>query len=320
MLYRKLGSSDLEVSEISLGSWLTYGGGVERDLAEACVAAAFEAGINFIDTANVYAGGRAEEFLGQLLAGRPRDSYVLATKLFFPMSSNNRGLSRAQVLKQIDASLARLRTDYVDLYQCHRYDWDTPLEETMQALTEVVQAGKARYLGFSEWPAEKIEEALALPGIEKFVSSQPQYSMVWRGPERYLFPLCAANGISQIVWSPLAQGVLTGKYKPGEPPPTDSRAASEQMNYFMDASGDQVLLARVQRLRPVAEGLGLSMAQLALAWVLREPNVASAIIGASRPQQVIDNAGASGVTLDAATLEQIDEILGDSVRYEGAAS
>jgi aryl-alcohol dehydrogenase-like predicted oxidoreductase len=320
MLYRQLGSSDLEVSEISLGSWMTYGGGVERDLAEACVAAAFEAGINFIDTANVYSGGRAEEFLGEVLAGRPRDSYVLATKLFFPMSSNDRGLSRAQVLKQIDASLARLRTDYVDLYQCHRYDWDTPLEETMQALTEVVQAGKARYLGFSEWPAEKIEEALALPGVEKFVSSQPQYSMVWRGPERYLFPLSAANGISQIVWSPLAQGVLTGKYKPGEPPPTDSRAASEQMNYFMDASGDQVLLERVQRLRPVAEGLGLSMAQLALAWVLREPNVASAIIGASRPQQVIDNAAASGIALDAATLEQIDEILGDSVRYEGAAS
>src|SRR5436853_3632241 len=191
MRRRKLGSSDLVVSEISLGSWMTYGGSVERDRAEACVAKAFELGIDFIDTANVYSGGGAEEFLGEVLADRPRDSYVLATKLYFPMSESDRGLSRAQVAKQIDASLARLRTDYVDLYQCHRYDWDTPLEETMDALSEVVRAGKARYLGFSEWPAEQIEAALALPGVEKFVSSQPQYSMIWRGPERYLFPLCA---------------------------------------------------------------------------------------------------------------------------------
>jgi 1-deoxyxylulose-5-phosphate synthase len=320
MRYRQLGSSDLQVSEISLGSWMTYGGGIDRERSEACVTTAFDVGINFIDTANVYSGGRAEEFLGEVLADRPRDSYVLATKLFFPMSETDRGLSRQQVLKQIDASLARLRTDYVDLYQCHRYDWDTPLEETMEALSEVVRAGKARYLGFSEWPAEKIEEALKLPGVEKFVSSQPQYSMIWRGPERYLFPLCAANGISQIVWSPLAQGILTGKYKPGQPPPADSRASSEQMNSFMDVSDDDVLLERVQQLRPIAEGLSLSMAQLALAWVLREPNVASAIIGASRPEQVSDNAAASGVVLDEATLKQIDEILGDSVKYEGSAS
>jgi 1-deoxyxylulose-5-phosphate synthase len=320
MRYRQLGSSDLQVSEISLGSWMTYGGGVGREQAEACVATAFDVGINFIDTANVYSGGRAEEFLGEVLADRPRDSYVLATKLFFQMPDGDRGLSRQQVLKQIDASLARLRTDFVDLYQCHRYDWDTPLEETMEALSEVVRAGKARYLGFSEWPPEKIKEALELPGVEKFVSSQPQYSMIWRGPERDVIPLCAANGISQIVWSPLAQGVLTGKYRPGQPPPADSRASSEQMNYFMDASEDDVLLERVQQLRPLAEGLGLSMAQLAIAWVLREPNVASAIIGASRPAQVSDNAAASGVTLDEATLKQIDEILGDSVKYEGAAS
>jgi aryl-alcohol dehydrogenase-like predicted oxidoreductase len=320
MRYRQLGSSDLEVSEISLGSWMTYGGGVDREQAEACVTAAFDVGINFIDTANVYSGGRAEEFLGGVLADRPRDSYVLATKLFFQMPDGDRGLSRQQVLKQIDASLARLRTDYVDLYQCHRYDWDTPLEETMEALSEVVRAGKARYLGFSEWPAEKIDEALKLPGVEKFVSSQPQYSMIWRGPERDVIPLCAANGISQIVWSPLAQGILTGKYKPGQPPPADSRASSEQMNYFMDVSEDEVLLERVQRLQPVAEGLNLTMAQLALAWVLREPNVASAIIGASRPEQVVDNAGASGVSLDEATLKQIDEILGDSVKFEGPAS
>jgi aryl-alcohol dehydrogenase-like predicted oxidoreductase len=320
MRYRQLGSSDLQVSEISLGSWMTYGGGVGREQAEACVATAFDVGINFIDTANVYSGGRAEEFLGEVLAGRPRDSYVLATKLFFPMSESDRGLSRQQVLKQIDASLARLRTDFVDLYQCHRYDWDTPLEETMEALSEVVRAGKARYLGFSEWPPEKIQEALDLPGVEKFVSSQPQYSMIWRGPERDVIPLCAANGISQIVWSPLAQGILTGKYKPGQPAPEDSRKSSEQMNSFMDSTNDDTLLERVQQLLPVAEGLGLSPAQLALAWVLREPNVASAIIGASRPEQVSDNAAASGIELDEAILSQIDEILGDSVRYEGAAS
>jgi aryl-alcohol dehydrogenase-like predicted oxidoreductase len=319
MRYRQLGSSDLQVSEISLGSWLTYGGGVDDGRAEACVAKAFDVGINFIDTANVYARGKAEDFLGEVLRDRPRDSYVLATKLFFPMSSTDSGLSRQQVLKQIDASLARLNTDYVDLYQCHRYDWDTPLEETMQALTEVVRTGKARYLGVSEWPPEKIQEALDLPSVEKLVSSQPQYSMLWRGPERDVIPLSAANGISQIVWSPLAQGVLTGKYAPGQPAPADSRMSSAQMGTFMGRYDDE-LLARVQQLRPVADELGISMAQLALAWVLREPNVASAIIGASRPEQVEDNAAASGIELDDATLRRIDEILGESVSYEGAAS
>jgi aryl-alcohol dehydrogenase-like predicted oxidoreductase len=319
MRYRQLGSSDLQVSEISLGSWLTYGGGVDDGQAEACVAKAFDVGINFIDTANVYARGKAEEFLGQVLKSRPRESYVLATKLFGAMSDTDKGLSREQVLKQIDASLARLNTDYVDLYQCHRYDWDTPLEETMQALTEVVRMGKARYLGFSEWPAEKIQEALDLPGVEKFVSSQPQYSLLWRGPERDVIPLCAANGISQIVWSPLAQGVLTGKYTPGQPAPADSRMSSKAMGTFMGRYDDE-LLARVQELRPVADGLGITMAQLALAWVLREPNVASAIVGASRPEQVEDNAAASGIELDAATLERIDEILGDSVSFEGPDS
>jgi aryl-alcohol dehydrogenase-like predicted oxidoreductase len=320
MKNRQLGSSDLQVSEISLGSWLTYGGGVERDQAEACVAKAFDVGINFIDTANVYASGAAETFLGEVLSSRPRDSYILATKLFFPMSDTDKGLSREQVFKQIDASLERLQTDYVDLYQCHRYDWDTPLEETMQALTEVVQAGKARYLGFSEWPAEKIKEALELPGVEKFVSSQPQYSMIWRGPEREIVQLCAENGISQIVWSPLAQGVLTGKYKPGSPPPDGSRATSEQMNYFFGDRYDDTLLERVQQLQPIADELGITLAQLALAWVLHEPNVASAIVGASRPQQVEDNAAASGIELDDDVLRRIDEVLGDSVSYEGAAS
>jgi aryl-alcohol dehydrogenase-like predicted oxidoreductase len=318
MRYRQLGSSDLNVSEIALGSWMTYGGGVGDAQAEACVAKAFEVGINFIDTANVYSGGKAEEFLGQVLAGRPRDSYILATKVYFQMPNGDRGLSREQILKQIDASLARLRTDYVDLYQAHRYDWDVPLEETMEALNEVVRAGKARYLGFSEWPPEKIREALELPGIEKFVSSQPQYSMIWRGPEREIFELCAQHGISQIVWSPLAQGVLTGKYKPGEPPPEGSRATSESMSYFFDY--DNRVLECVQQLRPIADELGISMAQLALAWVLRVQYVASAIIGASRPEQVEENAAASGIELDDATLSRIDEILGDTVAYEGAAS
>jgi aryl-alcohol dehydrogenase-like predicted oxidoreductase len=320
MRKRRLGSSDLTVSEIALGSWMTYGGSVERERAEACVSKAFELGIDFIDTANVYSGGGAEEFLGEVLADRPRDSYVLATKLYFAMSDTDRGLSRAQVAKQIDASLARLRTDHVDLYQCHRYDWDTPLEETMEALTEVVRQGKARYLGFSEWPEEKFREAQAIAGVEHFVSSQPQYSMIWRGPERDVIPASQELGISQIVWSPLGQGILTGKYRPGEPPPGDSRAAHERMNYFMDRADDQALLERVQQLRPVADELGLSMAQLALAWVLREDNVAAAIIGATRPEQVEDNAAASGVELDSATLERIDAILGDSVRWDGPAS
>jgi 1-deoxyxylulose-5-phosphate synthase len=321
MRYRQLGSSDLQVSEISLGSWLTYGGGVDGSQAEACVAKAFEVGINFIDTANVYAGGRAEDFLGQVLADRQRDTYVLATKVFFQMPEGDRGLSRTQIFKQLDASLARLRTDYVDLYQCHRYDWDTPLEETMEALTEVVRQGKVRYIGFSEWPVEKISEALELAGVEKFVSSQPQYSMIWRGPERDIIPFCAEHRISQIVWSPLAQGVLTGKYKPGQPPPSGSRATSKEMNYFFDDRLlSEQLLAQVQEVAGIAKELGISMAQLALAWVLREPNVASAIVGASRPQQVEDNAAASGIDLDGATLARIDEIVADSVVYAGSAS
>jgi aryl-alcohol dehydrogenase-like predicted oxidoreductase len=306
MNYRRLGSSDLEVSEISLGSWLTYGGGVRRDQAEACVAKAFEVGVNFIDTANVYARGAAESFLGEVLTGRRRDSYVLGTKLYWPMNGDG-GLSRSQVFKQLDLSLARLRTDYVDLYQCHRYDFDTPLEETMEALTEVVRQGKVRYLGFSEWPPDRIQSALDLPDVEKFVSSQPQYSILWREPEREVFPLCAANGISQIVWSPLAQGALTGKYEPGEPPPEGSRAASQDMGWSMDRFRDDDVLEAVQRLRPVADGLGITMAQLALAWALREPNVASTIVGASRPEQVEENASASGIDLDDATLRAIDE-------------
>ncbi len=313
MLYRRLGSSDLVVSEISLGSWLTFGGGISNAQAEACVAKAFEAGTNFIDTANVYSSGDAEEFLGEVLAERPRDSYILATKLYFPMNGD-RGLSREQVFKQIDASLGRLRTDYVDLYQCHRYDEETPLEETMEALTEVVRQGKARYLGFSEWNSDQIRAALALvPRVEKFVSSQPQYSLLYRVPEREVIPLCKENGISQIVWSPLAQGTLTGKYKPGEEPAAGTRAASQQMGWSMDRFRDDDVLRAVQRLVPIAEGLGITMAQLALAWVLREENVASAIVGASRPSQVEENAAASGIELDEATVQAIDDAVADVV-------
>jgi aryl-alcohol dehydrogenase-like predicted oxidoreductase len=313
MNVRKLGTSDIEVSEIGLGSWLTYSGGVGREQARACVEAAFEAGINFIDTANVYGRGAAETLLGEVLSGRERSSYVLATKLFFPMSDTDRGLSAAQIHKQIDASLQRLRTDYVDLYQCHRYDQQTPLEETMSALSEVVRAGKARHIGFSEWTAPQIEESLALPGVERWVSSQPQYSMLWRVPEAEVIPLCEREGISQIVWSPLAQGVLTGKYRPGEPPPADSRAASESMGGFIDRLIEPRVLEAVQRLAPVAEGAGLTMVQLALAWVLRKANVASAIVGATRPEQVYANASASGIVLDPDTLAAIDEALGDVV-------
>ena len=309
MEQRRLGDSDLQVSAIALGSWLTYGVGVEREQTEACTRAAFDAGVTFFDTANVYGRGAAESAWGEILADYPRDSYVLATKVFFPMSARDRGLSRGQILKQIDASLERLRVDYVDLYQCHRYDDDVELEETMGALTEVVEAGKARYIGFSEWPAEQIQAALDLPGVARFVSSQPQYSALWRGPEAEVIPLCERNGISQVVWSPLAQGVLTGKYRPGEAPPADSRAKNSKMNRFIKQWLTDDILEAVDRLRPVAEGAGLTMSQLALAWVLRQPNVASAIVGATRPEQVSENVAAAGVTLSDDTLRAIDDAL-----------
>ena len=313
MKYRKLGDSSLEISEISLGSWLTYGVGVEADKARACLDTAFDVGINFIDTANVYGRGAAETFLGEALKSRPRDSYVLATKLYFPMSDTDFGLSRAQVEKQLDASLKRLQTDYVDLYQCHRYDSGTPLEETMEALTRAVQSGKARHIGFSEWPADRIRGALAIPGVTKFVSSQPQYSLLWREPEAEVIPLCAENGISQIVWSPLGQGVLTGKYDPDRPPPPGTRAASDEMGGFIDRLMRPELLRAVQRLKPIAEEAGLTLPQFALAWVLREPNVASAIIGASRPEQVHENAKASGAVVNPQLFERAEAIVGEAV-------
>jgi aryl-alcohol dehydrogenase-like predicted oxidoreductase len=318
MEHRRLGDSGLDVSVIALGSWLTYSGGVGREQTEACTRAAFDAGITFFDTANIYGRGAAERAWGEILADYPRDSYTLATKVFFPMSARDRGLSRAQIHKQIDASLERLRTDHVDLYQCHRYDDDVPLEETMEALTEVVRAGKARYIGFSEWPPDRIQAALDLPGVERFVSSQPQYSALWRAPEAQVIPLCERNGISQIVWSPLAQGVLTGKYRPGEVPPADSRARSKSMNRFIKQWLTDDILEAVDRLRPVAEGAGLSMSQLALAWILRQRNVAAAIVGATRPEQVHENAAAAGVTLSADTLRAIDDTLEPVVRRAAA--
>jgi aryl-alcohol dehydrogenase-like predicted oxidoreductase len=309
MHYRQLGNSDLEVSEIALGSWLTFGVGVDARKSQDCIKSAFDVGINFIDTANVYGQGAAETFLGETLKGHARDSYVLATKLYFPMSDTDKGLSANQIHKQLNDSLTRLCTDYVDLYQCHRFDEDTPLEETMQALTEVVKAGKVRYIGFSEWTAPQIQAAMDIPGVVPFISSQPQYSMLHREPEAEVIPLCADNGISQIVWSPLAQGVLTGKYGNGGQAPADSRALNPQMNIFIDKWLGEDLLKSIQQLSPLAADLGISMTQLALAWVLHEPNLASAIIGASKPQQVKENASASGIKLDDATLEAIDSVL-----------
>jgi len=310
MNYRKLGSSDLEVSDISLGSWLTYSGGVQRDQTEACTKAAFDAGVTFFDTANAYGDGAAEEAWGEILKGYDRDSYVLATKVFFPIKGEQ-GLSAEQIHKQIDASLERLQTDHVDLYQCHRFDVNVPVEETMEALSEIVRAGKVRYLGFSEWTPEQIRAGLDVAGAEKFVSSQPQYSLLWQAPEDEVFQLCAENGISQVVWSPLAEGVLTGKYKPGEAPPADSRAASDSMNDFITSRLTDTTLEAVARLAPIAEDEGLTMPQLALAWVLRRSEVASAIVGASRPEQVEQNVAASGVTLSDDALRAIDEALGD---------
>ncbi|WP_393101374.1 aldo/keto reductase family protein [Streptomyces sp. LN325] len=311
MRFRKLGSSDLEVSEISLGSWLTYSGGIQAEQTRACTEAAFDAGINFFDTANVYGRGAAESAWGEILSQHPRDSYILATKVWGQMSDTDQGLSADQIGKQIDASLRRLRTDHVDLYQAHRFDVTVPIEETVEALQKVVRQGKARYLGFSEWTPEQIQAAVDIAGPELFVSSQPQYSMLWQAPEAEVFPVCAANGISHIVWSPLAQGVLTGKYKPGQPLPADSRFANDAMSGSKDLVLNDAALEAVQRLVPVAEGAGVSLPTLALAWVLRRGEVASAITGASRPEQVHANVAAAGVHLTDDVLAAVDAALGD---------
>jgi aryl-alcohol dehydrogenase-like predicted oxidoreductase len=319
MRYRKLGRTDLDVSEISLGSWLTFAGGIEFEQTRACTDAAFEAGINFLDTANAYGRGASESAWGEILSGRPRDSYVLATKVWAPMSDDpaDRGLSAAQIAKQLDASLTRLRTDYVDLYYAHRFDSDTAIEETVEALLAAKQSGKVRHLGFSEWTVEQVQAAIDIAGPDLFVASQPQYSMLWQAPEAELFALCRTYGISQCVWSPLAQGLLTGKYQPGAAYPADSRAAQPGMNVAMGLVLSDANVAAAQRLVPVAEAAGLTMAQLALAWVLRRDELASAIIGATRPEQVFANATAAGIELSKDVLAAVDEALGDAPVTEG---
>jgi 1-deoxyxylulose-5-phosphate synthase len=315
--YRSLGSSQLVVSEIAYGSWLNVTEADAKAKALACVRRAFECGITLIDTANVYGQGAAERVLGEALKNVPRDSYVLATKLYFPMTPTDKGLSREQIYKQLDASLGRLKVDYIDLYQCHRYDAGTPLQETLEALSEVVRAGKVRYIGFSEWPVEQIEAALAIPGVEKFVSSQPQYSLLHRDPEGSLIPLSERNGISQIVWSPLAQGVLTGKYLPGAPVPPDSRAANDAINGFLNRAWlAPAMLNAVQALRPLAAEAGLSLSQFCLAWVLRQPNVAAAIIGASRPDQIEENAAASGHSVAPELFLKAESLIGAATSQE----
>src|SRR3954464_56040 len=319
MEFRYLGNSGLKISEITYGNWLTHGSQVENEVATQCVRAALDAGISTFDTADVYANTKAESVLGDALKGERSESLEIFTKVYWPTGpggKNDTGLSRKHIMESINGSLERLGTDYVDLYQAHRYDHETPLEETMEAFADVVRQGKALYIGVSEWRAEEIRAAHALARELHIplVSNQPQYNMAWRVIEAEVVPTSEELGIGQIVWSPIAQGVLTGKYLPGEPPPEGSRATDEQggadnIKWFLDDD----FLRRVQQLKPVADDLGLSMAQLAVAWTLQNPNVSAAIIGASRPEQVVDNAGATGVTLEQDVLERIDGILGDSV-------
>ncbi len=323
MEFRRLGRSGLKVSEIAYGNWITHGGQVEEDAAIACVRAAFDAEISFFDTADVYSQGRAESVLGRALSGVRRESYVLATKVFWPTgeSVTDRGLSRKHVIESCSGSLRRLGTDYVDLYQAHRYDDETPLEETMRAFDDLVRAGKVHYIGVSEWTADQIADALRIAGemgFDRIVSSQPQYSMLWRVIEAEVVPLCEKEGIGQIVWSPIAQGVLTGKYRPGAEPPAGTRAADPTGASFVRRWLRDEVLERVERLRPIADDAGLSMAQLAIAWVLQNPNVSAAIIGATRPEQVTENVVATGVRLEPELLARIDEVLGPVVERDPA--
>lgn len=318
--YRHLGRSGLKISEITYGNWLTHGSQVENDAATACVRAALDNGITSFDTADVYANTAAETVLGEALKGERRQSLEIFTKVYWPTGPkgpNDTGLSRKHIMESIDGSLTRLQTDYVDLYQAHRYDHATPLEETMQAFADVVRQGKALYIGVSEWTADQIRagQALAQDLGFRLVSNQPQYSALWRVIEGEVVPVSEELGLSQIVWSPVAQGVLTGKYLPGQPLPAGSRATDEKggarmVQSFLDRPN---VLERVQQLRPVADELGLSLAQLAVAWVLQNANVAAAIIGASRPEQVVENVKASGVEIPAELMTRIDEILGDAV-------
>jgi aryl-alcohol dehydrogenase-like predicted oxidoreductase len=317
MKHRHLGQSGLLVSEISYGNWITHGSQVEKDAAIACVRAALEEGITTFDTADVYAGTRAEEVLGEALAGQRRQGVEICTKVFWPTGPgpNDRGLSRKHIIESVHGSLMRLRTDYLDLYQAHRYDVETPLEETMIAFADLVRQGKVLYVGVSEWTAEQIERAAAIARELRvpLVSNQPQYSMLWRVIEAEVIPASERAGIGQIVWSPIAQGVLTGKYLPGRPPPAGSRATDETGSQFMTRLMTDEVLTRVQKLKPIAQDAGLSMAELAIAWVLKNRNVSSAIVGASRPEQIRDNAKAAGVKLDDATMKRIDAALGDVV-------
>ncbi|MBS2963467.1 aldo/keto reductase family protein [Actinocrinis puniceicyclus] len=320
MEFRHLGRSGLVISEIAYGNWITHGNQVEAEAAHACVRAALEAGITTFDTADVYAGTRAETVLGDALKGQRREGLEIFTKVFWPTGPgrNDRGLSRKHILESINGSLRRLQTDYVDLYQAHRYDHSTPLEETMQAFADVVRSGKALYIGVSEWNAAQIRAAADLArqlGVP-LISSQPQYSMLWRVIEAEVVPACEELGIGQIVWSPIAQGVLTGKYLPGKPPPAGSRATDPVGGNFVKELLNDDVLARVRQLAPLAQEAGLTMAQLAVAWVLQNRNVSAAIIGASRPGQVEENVKAAGVKLDDGLLKRIDEILEPVVRRD----
>jgi aryl-alcohol dehydrogenase-like predicted oxidoreductase len=318
MEYRHLGRSGLKISEIAYGNWLTHGSQVEEDAAKACVAAALDVGITTFDTADAYAGTRAEEVLGRALHGVRRESLEIFTKVYWPTGSgpNDRGLSRKHIMESAEASLRRLQTDYVDLYQAHRYDHETPLEETLRAFEDLVRQGKALYIGVSEWRAEEIAAAVKIAGemgFDRIISNQPQYNMIWRVIEAEVIPLCEKEGIGQVVFSPIAQGVLTGKYLPGQAAPAGSRANDEGGSGFISRFMTESLLNRVQALRAVADEAGLTLAQLAVAWTLQNPNVSAAIVGATRPEQVRDNAGASGVRLDAGQRRQIDDILGPEI-------
>jgi aryl-alcohol dehydrogenase-like predicted oxidoreductase len=315
MEFRHLGRSGLMVSEIAYGNWLTHGSQVEADQATACVKEALEVGITTFDTADVYAQTKAESVLGEALKGVRRESYELFTKVYWPTGpgKNDRGLSRKHILESCDNSLRRLQTDSIDLYQAHRFDYETPLEETLRAFDDLVRAGKVHYIGVSEWKASEIASALEIAdkmGFDRIVSSQPQYSMLWRVIETEVVPLCEKEGIGQIVWSPIAQGVLTGKYLPGEQPPAGSRATDENGGANMISRWlNPKVLEKVQQLKPLADEAGLTMAQLAVAWVLANPNVSAAIVGASRPEQVRDNAAAAGKKLDPDLLKKIDAVL-----------
>ncbi|MFN8158144.1 MAG: aldo/keto reductase family protein [Candidatus Nanopelagicales bacterium] len=318
MEHRHLGRSGLKVSEISYGNWITHGSQVEEDAAVACVHAALDSGITTFDTADVYAGTRAEAVLGRALSGQRREGLEIFTKVYWPTGAgpNDRGLSRKHIRESIEGSLRRLGTDYVDLYQAHRYDHETPLEETLRAFDDLVRQGKVLYVGVSEWDASMIRRAVEIAdqmGFDRLVSNQPQYSALYRVIEAEVVPTSVELGLGQIVWSPIAQGVLTGKYLPGQPPPEGSRATDPTSGHFTERLRTDEILTRVQGLRPLAEQAGLSMAQLAVAWVLQHDFVSSAIVGASRPEQVLDNVGASGVRLDADLMTAIDEVLGDVV-------